>query len=129
MKLRIKIALTDDRGQPFMGIGVMWLLQRIKKFGSINEAAKDMRMSYVKASRILRDAEKKLGKKLLVKKQGGVSGGGAKLTPFGRKFTDEYDKFQKEVKRTAQKSFHRFVKKVFQICRTQEHQKRQYEAK
>jgi molybdate transport repressor ModE-like protein len=53
MELNVKIALRDDKKNTFMGIGLVWLLQRIKKFKSLNEAAKDMKMSYVKALKIV----------------------------------------------------------------------------
>lgn len=95
-----------------MGIGLVWLLQRIKKFESINRAAKDMDMSYVKALRILNRLEKNLGKKILVRKIGGKEHGGAELTPFAKRFIDQYDRFQKKVKIYAGKKFSKFINEL-----------------
>jgi len=34
MKIKVKISLADGRDEEFMGIGLVWLLRRIKKFKS-----------------------------------------------------------------------------------------------
>lgn len=88
-----------------MGIGLVWLLERIKKYSSIRKAAIDMKLSYAKAHKILDELEENIGRKLLVKKIGGPEGGGAKLTPFGEKFLKVYKEFQKKVESCAEKEF------------------------
>ncbi len=92
-----------------MGIGLIWLLERIRKFGSINKAAKDMGMSYAKAHRILKRLEKYLGKKILNKTIGGKDHGGAELTPFADKFVEKYDRFQRKVKDFGEMEFSKFI--------------------
>lgn len=105
MELKIKISLADDDQEGFMGIGLVWLLRRIRRFQSIKRASEDMGMSYVKALRILNRLEENLDRKVLIRTKGGRDQGGAKLTPFGERFIDEYDRFQKEIKQAAEEKF------------------------
>ena len=79
-------------------LGLVWLLRRIKKFKSINEAAKDMGMSYVKALKILNALEKNMGRKILIRKKGGSVRNQTEITPFAEKFIEDYDKYQKMVR-------------------------------
>ena len=111
MKLKVKISLADEKSEGFMGIGLVWLLRRIKKFKSINRAARDMDMSYVKALRILKRLEDNLGRKMLVRTKGGKDRGGTELTPFAERFIEEYDRFQEDVKSYSEKKFSAFRRK------------------
>ena len=61
MKIKVKVTIVNKDNEAFMGIGPIWLLERIRKLGSINQAAKDMGMSYVKALKILNRLAKNLG--------------------------------------------------------------------
>ena len=110
MKLKVKISITDDQNEEFMGIGLVWLLRRIKKFKSINQAARDMDLSYVKALKIINRLEKDLGQKILIRKRGGKDRGGAELTPFAEQFLERYDRFQKDIKKYSEKKFSDFKK-------------------
>jgi len=112
MKVDAKISLLNNKNKPFMGIGLIWLLERIKKFHSINEAAKDMRMSYSKAIKILNNLEKNLKRKVIVRIKGGDERKRTYLTSFGEKFIKEYDRFQKRIKKSAEKEFYRFMSKI-----------------
>ncbi|MEI6632204.1 MAG: LysR family transcriptional regulator [Chlamydiota bacterium] len=105
MDLRIRLSLTDDSGRPFMGIGLIWLLQRIRDRGSIHAASREMGMSYVKALRILNRLEKKLGRPLLVRSMGGSARGGAVLTPFGVKFIAAFERLHERVDRCARREY------------------------
>ncbi|MDD5628966.1 MAG: LysR family transcriptional regulator [Elusimicrobia bacterium] len=103
MKVRVKVCLVDERGQPFMGIGLVWLLSRIRRFHSIRRAAQDMGMSYVKAHSILKRLEKCLSRPLLVRSRGGAEKGGAELTPFADEFLADYERLGERVARVADK--------------------------
>ena len=37
MKIKVKLSIVNEKDDPFMGIGIIWLLQRIKSFGSIKK--------------------------------------------------------------------------------------------
>jgi molybdate transport system regulatory protein len=105
MRERVRISIADRSGAPFMGIGLVWLLRRVEKFGSIRGAAEDMGMSYVKALGILGRLETKLRRKVLIRRRGGAQKGGAELTPFAKEFIAKYDRYQKVVARCAKKQF------------------------
>ena len=105
LKIKLKISIVNKNNESFMGIGILWLLQKIKKFKSINQASKDMNMSYTKAIKILNTLEKNLGEKVLIRKQGGAQRCRTCLTPFGLKFIEKYDRYQKKVTRFAEKEF------------------------
>ncbi len=113
MKLKVKISIADDNNRGFFGIGIVWLLEEIEKTGSINKAAKNLHMSYSKAHRILKRAEEKFGKILLIKKKGGIERGGAQLTDFAKEFIKSYKEFQKSIKDFANKKFESEILKFF----------------
>ncbi|WP_348922447.1 winged helix-turn-helix domain-containing protein [Enterococcus rotai] len=80
----------------FFGPGVVELLQRISQTGSLNTAAKQMRMSYNKAWRMIQKAEEELGYPLVNKSVGGNNGGGSTVTIQGKKLTAKFLLFQKK---------------------------------
>ncbi|OGS52258.1 MAG: hypothetical protein A3J79_04415 [Elusimicrobia bacterium RIFOXYB2_FULL_62_6] len=112
MKVRIIIQIAGPDGEPFMGFGVVCLLERIKKLRSINLAAKDMRMSYAKAHHILKSLEKHLGRKMLIRRRGGADRGGAELTTFADNFLARYAEYRAGVKKYAEKEFSGFLKSL-----------------
>lgn len=69
----------------FLGYGRVVLLERIKEFGSIAQAAKSMEMSYKHAWDLLASMNSQAGCKLVETSRGGKSGGGAKLTKTGER--------------------------------------------
>ena len=80
----------------FFGPGVVELLQRISQTGSLNTAAKQMRMSYNKAWRMIKKAEEELGYPLINKSVGGSNGGGSTVTKQGKYLTEKFLFFQKK---------------------------------
>ncbi|WP_086312566.1 molybdate transport system regulatory protein [Enterococcus sp. 7F3_DIV0205] len=80
----------------FFGPGVVELLQRITQTGSLNTAAKQMRMSYNKAWRMIKKAEEELGYPLIDKSIGGSNGGGSTVTIQGKQLTEKFLLFQKK---------------------------------
>ena len=68
MKVNLKLSILNDDDLPFMGKGPARLLQGIERLGSINQAAREMEMSYVKAWKIINNMEASLGRKILKKK-------------------------------------------------------------
>ncbi|MBN2401675.1 MAG: LysR family transcriptional regulator [Spirochaetes bacterium] len=110
MKIQIKISITNDNNEPFMGIGLVWLLRGIKKHKSINSAAKEMNLSYAKATKMINWLEENLEDKVVMRKHGGNERCGAEITPFGEKYIKKYDAFQKKIKMLAENEFKKFVK-------------------
>ena len=115
MKVRVKVCLVSQRDEPFMGIGLVWLLTRIRQLHSIRQAARDMGMSYVKAHNILKRLERGLGRPLLLRSRGGTEKGGAKLTPFAERFLSRYSRHNDRVSCYAQKEFAPLIKSLHNL--------------
>jgi molybdate transport system regulatory protein len=99
--LNLKLRKT----KPFFGPGVVELLQRIKRTGSLNTAAKEMKMSYNKAWRIIHYAEKELGYPLIIRNVGGSNGGGSKVTSDGEQMITKFLLFQKKTYQATNQYF------------------------
>jgi len=67
-------------GKRFFGPGPVELLERIAETGSINEAAKAMRMSYKKAWELVSALNRHATKPVVIPKTGGEHGGGSTIT-------------------------------------------------
>jgi len=112
MDLKLKIYITGTHGRKCMGYGPMRLLQEIDSSGSIRKAAAGMGISYVKAHDMLNRLENELGTALLERRKGGDKRLGTVLTPAGRRFAEEYDRFQHDIKQYADRRFREFQKEA-----------------
>lgn len=90
MDVFVRVMLKDDEGEPFMGIGVVWLLKAIEKHHSVSQAAKEMALSYPKALRMIQTLEDTLRRPMVHRYKGGHQRGGAQLTPQGKDFLQRY---------------------------------------
>ncbi len=104
-RCELKIRLLDGAGEPFMGVGLVWLLERIEALKSISKAAADMKLSYPKALRMLGDLEGALGHQVVLRHKGGSERGGAELTDEGRRLVAQFRAFCEEVQGDAQRRF------------------------
>ncbi len=109
MNIRLKISFIGDNGMPFMGPGPLRLLERIRECKSIQQAAKSMNLSYVKALKILNHLEKALDQKMLFRKRGGNDRGGAQLTKYAEFYMESYKRLEKRVNDYAQEEFHHLL--------------------
>lgn len=109
--LKVKLYLEDSQ-EKFMGIGVLWLLQKIEECGSLRSAAINLGISYSKAFKMVENLENALGQSVLERKRGGSSRIGATLTPFGVQFVSLYDAFQKQCKQLLKEPFDDFMKNL-----------------
>jgi molybdate transport system regulatory protein len=73
-----------------IGPGKIALLEAISKTGSISAAARSMNMSYRRAWLLVDELNKLLSEPAVTAAAGGASGGGAMLTPVGRKTVQLY---------------------------------------
>jgi molybdate transport system regulatory protein len=89
VKLKSKFWIEVD-GRPVFGRGRRYLLEAIDKHGSINQAAKEINISYRKAWSYLNTMEERLGMKLIERQTGGKDGGGAVLTKNARTILKQY---------------------------------------
>ena len=89
IKIKSKFWIEVD-GKPVFGSGKRCLLEAIEKYGSINQAAKEIRISYRTAWSHLNAMEQRLGIKLIDRQTGGKNGGGTVLTEQARTLLRQY---------------------------------------
>ncbi len=117
MELKVKIYLSDDGGEKFMGIGVIWLLEEVGRAGSLRKASINLGISYTKCYNMVKRAEENLGRELIDRKKGGASHEGATLTDFAREFVSLYWDFQKRAKDEVGREFAVFEKDLDDLKR------------
>ena len=103
--LRTKIWIVDASGEVLFGMGRVKILEAIDRSGSINAAAKSLKMSYRAVWGRIKATEERLGKPLVVRTTGGASGGGSILTPYARELISEYKVFRSQVIEDADSRF------------------------
>src|SRR5262245_15537639 len=86
-----RLTLRVDFGQGgALGPGKIRLLELIEAHGSIAGAGRVLGMSYRRAWLLVDDLNRGFGKPMVSKQPGGQRGGGAALTPFGRRVVRHY---------------------------------------
>ena len=114
--LNLKVKLYIQNGsEKFMGIGVLWVLQRTQELGSLRAAANDLGISYSKVYRMIVNLEKNLGARVIERRKGGADRSGATLTEFGIRFAEMYDTFQRECKALLDPEFEKFTETMREL--------------
>ena len=72
-------------GAPAIGPGKAELIERIGETGSISAAARAMGMSYRRAWQLVEALNRDFRRPVVTTAVGGTRGGGAQVTPFGRR--------------------------------------------
>lgn len=92
MNYKIKSRIwIETENSVFLGEGRIQLLKAIADTGSLNKAASSLGMSYKKAWKLLDSMNKAAKKPLVITSTGGKGGGGANLTPYGKKVIQTFD--------------------------------------
>ena len=78
------------RGSPAMGPGKAELVERIAQTGSISAAARAMGMSYRRAWQLVEALNAAFREPVVVTAVGGERGGGARVTPFGKRLVAQF---------------------------------------
>lgn len=104
MKIKSKLWIEVD-GKPVFGRGRRFLLEAIDKYGSINQAAKEINISYRKAWGYIKAMEERLGFKLIERQTGGRNGGGAIITDDARAFLKKYELLEKGIQELIDERF------------------------
>jgi molybdate transport system regulatory protein len=86
-KLTLRVDLGGGRA---LGPGKIRLLEAIEKTGSISQAGRTLGMSYRRAWLLVDDMNHCFRDQVIDAQPGGAHGGGAILTPFGRKLVERY---------------------------------------
>jgi molybdate transport system regulatory protein len=86
-KLTLRVDLGGGRA---LGPGKIRLLEAIAKTGSISQAGRKLGMSYRRAWLLVDDMNNCFRDPVIDAQPGGAHGGGATLTPFGRRLVERY---------------------------------------
>lgn len=92
----------DIDGKKFFGPGRAQLLVMIDKNGSLSKAAKEMGMSYRKAWSMVEDMNQRGQQPYVELHKGGTQGGGAKLTPQGKKVLTAFQHMNAQIQATLE---------------------------
>lgn len=109
MEIKSKLWI-EVGGKPVFGRGRRFLLEAIDKYGSINQASKDINISYRKAWGYIKAMEERLGFKLIERQTGGRNGGGALLTDEAREFLKKYAAMEKGIRELVDERFNKVFK-------------------
>ena len=111
MDIRSKLWLEID-GKAVFGRGRRFLLESIDKHGSINQASKEVNISYRKAWGYIEAMEERLGFRLIERQTGGRNGGGATLTEDAREFLKKYEALEEGVREFVDEKFRNVFKTI-----------------
>jgi molybdate transport system regulatory protein len=75
------------------------LLRSIQREGSLSTAALKTRISYQHAWAVIDSVNHAAPQPIVTKQRGGVGGGGAELTAYGKTVLKEYDDIEREVRK------------------------------
>ena len=84
-----------------LGPGKVRLLELIRSHGSISEAGRVMGMSYRQAWLLVDNLNGSFRQAVVSKQTGGHRGGGARLTPWGRRVIERYRAIEASAQRAA----------------------------
>jgi molybdate transport system regulatory protein len=105
MKVRTKVWIEDDGGKVVFGGGRDCMLEAIDRLGSMNKAAKALKMSYRGLWGRIKSTENRIGTKLVTTRPGGGKGSGSILTPAGKRFLKNYKLLEDSVHQRADLEF------------------------
>ncbi|MDQ1088709.1 winged helix-turn-helix domain-containing protein [Siphonobacter sp. SORGH_AS_1065] len=94
MAFKVNGRIWIEGEERFMGIGRLELLQRIEQTGSISAAAKGMGMSYKRAWDLIQSLNNQAASPVVSTQTGGERGGGALITPEGKRWINLYMELQ-----------------------------------
>jgi molybdate transport system regulatory protein len=104
-QLRIRVDLAPGCS---VGPGKISLLEAIDREGSLSVAARSIGLSYRRAWNLLADLNRSFAKAVVETAVGGVSGGGARVTEFGRSLVVEFRALERGALRLAATRMRRF---------------------
>ncbi len=109
MEIKSKLWIEID-GKPVFGRGRRFLLEAIDRYGSINQAAKEINISYRKAWGYIKAMEERLGFRLIERQTGGRNGGGAVLTEEAKRFLKKYEELESGIQESVDDKFRKIFK-------------------
>ncbi|MFO7666710.1 MAG: LysR family transcriptional regulator [Desulfobacterales bacterium] len=103
--IRSKVWFEDGSGGVIFGMGRLKMLEAIERKGSIQAAAKELKMSYRALWGRITATENRIGRQLLTRNIGGAAGGGSKLTPFAKILLENYRDIHKRIAMESDRLF------------------------
>ena len=97
LSIRSKIWIEDNSGKVVFGLGRFKIFEAIESTGSIQAAAKELKMGYRAVWGRIKATEERMGQKMLIRNVGGASGGGSSLTPFAQMLVDQFRILHKDI--------------------------------
>jgi molybdate transport system regulatory protein len=88
-----------------LGPGKMELLSLLVETGSLNEAAKRLNMSYMRAWTLVQTMNKCFREPVVIAERGGKTGGGMEVTAAGRRLLELYQQMEKDSLHAVQKNW------------------------
>jgi molybdate transport system regulatory protein len=101
---RLKVWFTLG-GSFLMGPNYLRFLRAVDETGTIRQAGKVVGWSYRTCLNRIRRMEDVLGTRVLETVRGGTSGGGARLSPAGRRLIAMFDQWQQDVAAYSRRAF------------------------
>lgn len=98
--IRFRIDFAENSN---LGPGKIALLEGIRTYGSVSEAARRMGISYRRAWLLLDSVNKSFNMPATVNSVGGRGGGGAEVTPFGLLLIEQYREVERKLNELAAK--------------------------
>jgi molybdate transport system regulatory protein len=95
-QIRSKLWIEDGQGNVVFGLGRYRILEAIERLGSLQAAARDLRMSYRAVWCRIKASEERLGKPLVVRE-----GRGSRLTPLASQLMKQYRRIQTVVEKES----------------------------
>ena len=105
-QVRIRVDLAPGCS---VGPGKVSLLEAIGREGSLSVAARSIGLSYRRAWNLLTDLNRSFANPVVATAVGGASGGGARVTDFGRSLIAEFRALEHGALRLAAKRMRRFT--------------------
>lgn len=97
-------------GGPAMGPGKAELIERIAQTGSISAAARAMGMSYRRAWQLVEALNSAYKEPVVVTAIGGRRGGGASVTPYGKRLAAQFRSMEKKASAAIVADLKRFTR-------------------
>jgi molybdate transport system regulatory protein len=97
---------------PAMGPGKAELIERIAETGSISAAARAMGMSYRRAWKLVEALNAAFKQPMVVTAVGGERGGGARVTPYGRRQAALFRKMEAKASAAIASDLRRFTRSL-----------------
>ncbi|MDN3657937.1 LysR family transcriptional regulator [Ferruginibacter paludis] len=103
---RIWISTAEGK---LVGKGRIELLEKIKQYGSIRQAAMAMEMSYRQAWQLIDDMNTKAQTPLVISTRGGKGGGNATVTEKGEQYIALFNSFNKKFQQLLAQQTQHFI--------------------